>query len=136
MKRVIRLTESDLSRIVKRVIMEQQTAVKLRPMKGGSTSQMKNIKTGSECSKFKLISKEQYNSEVGNLSFKKGSDTDDAKELVKKSKKIYKFQGTTDEANKNLSCIGLTQYKSKNYDFYEPNLYSNVKSNYFYIGVW
>jgi len=136
MGRVVRLTESDLSRIVKRVIMEQQTAVKLRPMKGGSASQMKNIKTGSACSKFKSVSKEQFNNEVENLSFKKGSDTDVAKTLVGKSKKIYKFQGTTDEANKNLSCIGLTLYKSKNYDFYEPNLFSNVKSNYFYIGVW
>ena len=112
MKRIIRLTESDLARIVRRVISEENKDV---------------------CSKFVEVSKNQFNTDVKNMKLSSGSDTEIAKEIVSKSKKIYKFNGTTSEANKNLSCIGLKLYKSSNYDFYEPKLGSG---KYFYIGVW
>jgi len=112
MKKIVRLTESDLVRIVKRVVSEQNKDV---------------------CSKFVEVNKNQFVTDVKNMKFGSGSDTEVAKKLVSKSKKIYKFNGTTSEANKNLSCIGLKLYKSSNYDFYEPKLGGG---KYFYIGVW
>ncbi len=115
MKKIVRLTESDLARIVRRVINEELT----------------------DCSKFQVITESEFLNDVKNMKFGPGgSDTEEAKRLVAKSKTIYKFNGTSEEANKNLSCIGLTLYKSKNYDYYEPNLFSSTKSNYIYIGKW
>jgi hypothetical protein len=108
---------SELRQIIKSVIKEEST-------------------TGENiCSKFILISKDQFMKEVSKLSLNTGSDTDEAKVTVMNSKKIYKFNGTTDEANKNLSCIGMKMGVS-NYDYYEPGLYSKQKPGYFYIGVY
>jgi hypothetical protein len=115
MSKIIRLTESDLIRLVKRVINEQSSQ--------------------NNCNKFQEINSKDYMNDIKKMSFKTGSDTDEAKKIVLNSKKIYKFNGTSDEANNNLSCIGLTLYKSKNYDYYEPNLYSGG-SPYIYIGVF
>jgi hypothetical protein len=126
MKKVIRLTESDLIRLVKRVINEQIGGHEAGPVK-------MNGQNNDVCAKFVEMSKNQFINDVNNLKFSSGGDTEIAKNLVSKSKKIYKFNGPTSEANKNLSCIGLTLYKSNNYDFYEPKLGG---SNYFYIGVW
>lgn len=114
----MKITLKELRQLVKSIIKEEITP-----------------SNGTDCSKFQKISKQQFISEVGKLSFSSGSDTDEAKTTVQNSKVIYKFNGTTDEANKSLSCIGMTKGVS-NYDFYEPNLYSKQKSEYFYIGVY
>ena len=106
MKKIVRLTEQDLARIVRQVIRE------------------------SVCDKFVKVSKLDFNDDVKNMTFGKDGDTDEAKSIVSRSKTIYRFLGTTSDANKNLNCIGLTMGKS-NYDYYVPK-----NQNYFYIGVY
>lgn len=112
----MKITLSELRQLIKSVIKEQST-------------------TGNICSKFVEISKAQFNNEVSKLSFNSGSDTDEAKSTVANSKKIYKFNGTRDEANDNLSCIGMKQGIS-NYDYYHPGLLTKQPTGYFYIGVY
>jgi hypothetical protein len=117
----MKITLNELRRLVKNIIKEEMSP-----------------SGGTDCSKFQKISRQQFLNDVKNLSDKTGSDTDEAKTYVSNSRTIYKFIGTTEEANKNLSCIQLKKGIS-DYDFYVPNLYTDIrakkKSEYFYIGV-